>query len=441
MTRRAADTAAIPRREATTPCPPSFAQQRLWFLHQLEPLSAVYNISRAVQLRGPLRVEALRRTLDRIVARHEVLRTTFVSVDGAPVQVIADSRAVDMHVVDLTAWPEPERLAELQRRTDQEARRPFDLSRDLMLRASVLRLADDEHALILTMHHIASDSWSMGVLVQELADLYTAFAHGQPSPLPPLPIQYADYSVWQRQGLQGERLDAELAYWRQRLAGAPAVLELPTDRPRPAVQTFRGARESLLLPAPLTEALTALSRQEGVTLFMTLLAAFQTLLYRYTGQEDIVVGSPIAGRTCADVEGLIGFFVNTLVLRTDLSGEPTFRALLARVRESALGAYGHQELPFEQLVEELQPERSPNHPPLFQVMFVLQNASTPTLRLPGLTSTPVAVDTGTAKFDLSLYVEEDTEHGLRTTLEYNTDLFDAPTMRRMLGHWRTTSTR
>jgi amino acid adenylation domain-containing protein len=437
LMRSAPDPAAIPRREATTPCPPSFAQQRLWFLHQLDPLSAVYNISRAVRLRGLLHVEALRQALDAIVARHESLRTTLVSVDGAPVQAIADSRPADLQVVDLTAWPEPDRATELQRRIDEEARRPFDLARDPMLRASLFRLADGEHALSLTMHHIASDGWSLGVLFQELAALYEAFTRGTPSPLPPLPIQYADYAVWQRQSLRGERLNAQLAYWRQRLAGAPAVLELPTDRPRPAVQSLRGARASRLLPRALATALEALSRQEGVTLFMTLLAGFQTLLYRYTGHTDIVVGSPIAGRTCAHVEGLIGLFVNTLALREDLSGEPTFRALLGRVRESAVGAYGHQDVPFEQLVEELQPARSPQHPPLVQVMFVLQNASTPTLGLPGLSSTPLAVDGGTAKFDLTLSVENDAERGLRTTLEYSADLFDAATMDRMLGHWQT----
>jgi len=435
LTKCAAETPAIPRRDVAASYPLSFGQQRLWFLDRLEPESAVYNIARAVHLRGALQVEALRQALDAIVARHEALRTTFAAVDGVPLQRIGAPRAVDMTVIDLTAGPAAERSAALRRLLDEQARRPFDLARDLMLRATLFRLGEAEYALLLTTHHIASDGWSMSVLFRELTDLYAAFGRGAPSALPPLSIQYADYAVWQRQQLHGERLEAQLGYWRRRLAGAPAALELPTDRQRPTVQSLRGAHVSSLLPGPLVERLKEMSRREGVTLFMTLLAGFQALLHRYTGQEDILVGSPIAGRTRPELEGLIGFFVNTLVLRTDLSGEPTFRGLLARVRESALGAYGHQELPFEKLVEELQPERSSSYSPLCQVMFAFQNIPTSTLSLAGLTSSPLTVDTGTSKFDLTLSVET-TEGGLTAMLEYNTDLFDAATMDRMLGHWR-----
>ncbi len=286
------------------------------------------------------------------------------------------------------------------------------------------------------MHHIVSDGWSMGILFQELAALYEAYAAGKPSSLPELPIQYADFAVWQRQWLQEEVLEAQFAYWKQQLGSHSPVLELPTDRPRPAVQTFRGARHSLVLPQSLSEGLKVLSRQEGVTLFMTLLAAFNTLLYRYTGQDDIIVGAPIANRNRSEIEGLIGFFTNTLVLRTDLSGNPTFRELLGRVRAVALGAYAHQDLPFEKLVEALHPERDLSHNPLFQVMFILQNAQAEVLTLSGLTVHPLEVDTGTAKFDLILSMIEGAE-GLKGTFEYNTDLFDATTINRMVGHFET----
>jgi amino acid adenylation domain-containing protein len=414
--------------------PLSFAQQRLWFLDQLEPHSPLYTVPQAIHLHGPLQVEALHQTLNAIVARHETLRTTFHAVDGIPRQVIAEHRTVVLALIDLSAWPEAARKAEAQRLMREEAQRPLDLTCDVLLRATLLRLGPAEHILLLTMHHIASDGWSMRVLSDEVATLYRAFARGAPSPLAALPIQYADYAVWQRQWLQGAVLDAQLAYWQAQLAGVP-VLELPLDHPRPAVQTFRGARQPLRLPQPLTEALKALSQREGVTLFMTLLAAFQTLLQRYTGQDDIAVGSPIAGRTRAELEGLIGFFVNTLVLRTDLSGNPTFPELLGRVREVTLGAYAHQDLPFERLVEELQPERRLSHSPLFQVMLALQNAPRQTLDLPGLTVSRLEVDRGTAQFDLTLVLWEEAE-GLVGTLEYNRDLFEAPTIQRLLGHFR-----
>ncbi len=424
---------AIPRRASSQPAPLSFAQQRLWFLEQLEPTSPLYNISAAVRLRGVLTVEALARSLEAIVARHEALRTTFTTQDGTPIQVIAETRPVHLPVIDLAAHADGEREVELQRILDAEARRPFDLSRDLMLRATLVRLGGNEHVLLLTLHHIAADGWSLDVLYRELANLYGALAQGLPISLPTLPIQYADYAVWQRQWLQGDVLEAQLAYWRQQLGDVRAALTLPTDRPRPAVQTFRGAHRTRILPRALRDALEVLSRREGVTLFMTLLAAFQTLLHRYTAQADIVVGAPIAGRTRVETEGLIGFFVNTLALRTDVSGNPTFREMLARVREGCLGAYAHQEVPFEKLVEELNPERNLSQSPLFQVMFAFQNFPRVALSLPGLTVTPLRVESGMAKFDLTLFMTA-TEDGLAATAEYNTDLFEAPTVDRMLGH-------
>ena len=340
-----------------------------------------------------------------------------------------------MPLIDLRAWSDTARQAEVQRLLAETIRRPFDLVHDLMLRAVLLRLSDQEHLFLLVTHHIASDGWSTGILWQELTTLYRACACGQPSPLPELPIQYVDYAVWQRHRLQGEVLENALSYWRKQLHNL-STLQLPTDRPRPAVQSFHGANQSLVLSKDLTEQLKALSRRERCTLFMTLLAAFQTLLHRYTGQADIAVGSPIAGRTWVEVEGLIGFFVNTLVLRTDLAGHPSFRELLGRVREVAFEAYAHQELPFEKLVEELQPERNLSHSPLFQVAFGLQNTPRAALKIEGLTLSPVEVDSGTAKFDLMLVMHEEPD-GLRGVLQYNTDLFDQATMLRLLGHFRT----
>jgi len=425
----------IPRRATRDSPPLAFAQQRLWFLNQLEPESCAYNQPKAVRLSGPLDVTALRQALDQIVARHEVLRTTFAAVEGSPVQVIAESRSLDLAVIDLRTWPDTVRDAEVHRLLAETIRRPFDLSRDLMLRGLLLGLDDEQHILLLVTHHIASDGLSSGILWQELTALYRASASGHPPSLQEPPVQYADYAVWQRQWLQGEVLATQLSYWKKRLSDIP-VLQLPTDRPRPAVQGDRGATHAFVLPKDLSEALKALNRQEGATLFMTLLAAFQTLLHRYTGQSDIVVGSPIAGRNRTEIERLIGFFVNTVVLRTDLSGNPTFRQLLARVQDIALGAYLHQDLPFEKLVEELHPERNLSTSPLFQVMFGYQNAPRQPVELPGLTTSPIDVDSGTAKFDLLLSMREDTG-GLRGSLEYNTDLFDPATITRMVDHFQT----
>jgi amino acid adenylation domain-containing protein len=424
----------ISRRENLDKYPLSFAQQRLWFLDQLEPDSVVYNIPTAFRLTGLLDVAALEKSLNNIVQRHEALRTIFSVVEGQPVQIIAPTLTLPLPVIDLRNLPEAERDAEAQRLAIEEARRPFDLGRGSLLRATLLRLEDEEHVLLLTMHHIVSDGWSMGVFFQELSALYKALSTGKPASLPELPIQYVDFAVWQRGWLQGETLETQLLYWREHLAGAPPLLTLPTDHPRPPLPTYQGAYRSLELPQALSKSLKTLSHQEGGTLFMTLLAAFKVLLYRYTGQEDVLVGTPIANRTRTELEGLIGFFVNTLVLRTDLSGNPTFRELLGRVHEVALGAYAHQDLPFEKLVEELQPERDMSFSPLFQVMFVFQNAPRQPLELPGLTVSRWRVDFGTSKFDLTLSIVEEGER-LRATLEYNTNLFDAGTIERMVEHY------
>ncbi|MGH7834655.1 MAG: amino acid adenylation domain-containing protein [Candidatus Binatia bacterium] len=424
---------AIPRRATRDSPPLSFAQQRLWFLHQLDSKSPTYHQPAAFLLSGSLDPQALQKALDHVVARHEALRTTFVPVDGIPMQMIVENRIVDMPVVDLRGRSAGARDAEVQRLLAETIRHPFDLLQDLMLRALLLRLADHEHLLVLVTHHIASDGWSIGVLWRELAALYSAFASGNPSPLPELPIQYADYAVWQRDRLRGEILDSQLSYWKNQLSNI-STLQLSGDRPRPAVQTFRGAKQSFLLSKELTERLKTLSRRERVTLFMTLVAAFQALLHRYTGQTDIAVGSPVAGRGWIELEGLIGFFVNTLVVRADLAGNPPFLEHLRRVRAVALEAYARQDLPFEKLVEELQPERNLSHSPLFQVAFVLQNTPSAAQKLEGLTLTPLETDTGTSKFDLMMSMEEQAD-GLKGSLQYSTDLFDQTTILRMLEHF------
>ncbi|HLL71284.1 MAG TPA: amino acid adenylation domain-containing protein, partial [Pyrinomonadaceae bacterium] len=414
--------------------PLSFAQQRLWFLDQLVPDSPFYNLPLAVRLEGQLNHEALEQALSEIARRHEALRTSFLAIEGQPVQVVSPAHEIEMPVIDVTGMDEGEREAEVHRRASAEAQTPFDLRRAPLLRVTLLRVADDEHVLLLTMHHIISDAWSMGILIREVATLYEAYTRGQASPLPELPIQYADYAHWQREWLEGERLDAQLSYWRKQLAGSPALLELPTDRPRPPVQSHRGASVPFTLSRSLTENLQQLSRREGATLFMTLLAGFQTLLARYAETQDVAVGTPIAGRSRAELEGLIGFFVNALVLRTDLSGDPTFIELLGRVREVTLGAYAHQDVPFEKLVEELQPARELSHAPLFQVMFTLQNAPVEQAKLTGLEMRPLEVASGVAKFDLTLSMSE-SDAGLWGALEYNADLFDEETARRMTRHF------
>ncbi|MEJ2379268.1 MAG: condensation domain-containing protein, partial [Pseudolabrys sp.] len=426
------ENSAISIAPAARALPMSFAQERLWFIHQMDPESAVYNISLGLWLDGPLDISALSMSLEELVRRHEILRTRFDVVADQPVQIIEPVTAVEMPLIDLST--QLKREDDAMRLCQEEARRPFDLARDLMLRARLFRLEPQRHLLLLNVHHIAADGWSVRILMRELAILYEAFCQAQASPLQELPIQYADYAVWQRDWLQGEVLEQQLGYWRTQLAGAPALLELPTDRPRPARQSYRGATETAVLPSSLLTAVKALSRQEGTTLFTTLLAAFQTLLSRYSGQEDIAVGSPIAGRNRMELEGLVGFFVNTLVLRGDLSGNPTFRELLRRTKEVTLGAYAHQDLPFEKLVEVLQPERNLNYHPLFQVMFTSNTSPVPT-QLGGLGLSLHGVSSATSKFDLTMSVSEETD-GLKAQIEYSTDLFDADTIRRMLGHYQ-----
>ncbi|HEX7182532.1 MAG TPA: amino acid adenylation domain-containing protein [Thermoanaerobaculia bacterium] len=414
--------------------PASFAQERLWFLGRLGAGGASYNVPGAFLLSGRLDPAALAAALNEVVRRHEALRATFATVEERVVQVVAPSLALPLPFVDLDGLPDAG--AEARRLAAAEARRTFDLARGPLVRTVLLRLGPREHVLLLTMHHIVSDGWSMGVLVRELSALYEAFVQGKPSPLPELPLQYADFAVWQRSWLRGEALEAQLAYWRQRLAGAPELLELPADRPRPAVQSFHGAQRSFALPSGLSRQLAELCRRQGVTPFMALLAAFQALLARITGHLDLVVGSPIANRNRFEIEGLIGFFVNTLVLRGDLSGDPGYGELLRRVRETTLDAYTHQDLPFEKLVEELQPRRNLSHSPLFQVLFLLQNAPGAAPELPEVALRQWEVDTGTAKLDLTLGLME-REEGLAGAVEYNRDLFDATTVGRLLTHFET----
>ncbi|MBD2682798.1 MULTISPECIES: non-ribosomal peptide synthetase [Nostoc] len=415
--------------------PLSFAQQRLWFLDQLEPGSANYNMTAGIVLSGKLQVNALEQALAKILQRHEVLRTTFKMVNGSPVQVITDALTVTLPIIDLQALPTSEQSSAVQRWAKNETEQPFDLENGLLLRVVLLKLAQESHVLLLTIHHIVFDGWSVDIFIHELSSLYSAFSTGVPSSLPELPIQYADFAHWQRQWLRGEVLETQLAYWKQQLAGIPPLLELPSDRPRPPVQTFTGRTERIPLNADLTHKLRLLSQQSGATLFMVLLTAFVILLSRYSSQEDIVVGSPIANRNRSEVEPLIGFFVNTLVLRTKLQGNPSFLELLSQVRQTALDAYAHQDTPFEQLVEELQPERNLSYSPLFQVGFTLQNAATQTLELPGLTLTALEIENTTAKYDLTLFVEE-TENGLTGVWEYNSNLFDLATITRMAQHFQ-----
>src|SRR5215213_10270499 len=424
----------ITPRTRSASVPLSYAQQRLWFLDQLEPNSAVYNIPDSHYFDGPLNLEALERSLSEIVRRHESLRTTFQTMGGEPVQVIAEAQAQQLEVIDLSHLPEAEREAEAARMANEEAQQPFDLRRGPLFRFRLLRLAEEQHILLLAMHHIISDGWSLGVLAHELTALYQAYSTGQSSPLPELPIQYADFAVWQREWLQGEVLEKQLAYWREQLGGELPTLELLTDRPRPAIQTYRGGVVDSDLRAEVGERLKQIGRESGATLFMTLMAAFNVLLWRYTQQEDILVGTPIANRNRSEIEGLIGFFVNTLVLRSKLSPELSFREFLVQVRETTLGAYGHQDVTFEKLVEELQPERSLNRQPLFQVMFTLQ--ATEALAVPGLELSWMNTKSDLTKFDLSIFLTE-TDTGLYSWFEYNSDLFEAPTIARMLNHFHT----
>ncbi|WP_186001748.1 non-ribosomal peptide synthetase [Corallococcus sp. Z5C101001] len=427
--------ASIPRRSPQEPPPLSFAQQRLWFLTRLDPEGATYNLPVAVRLEGPLDVPAFTRALGALHQRHESLRTTFEEHAHQPVQRIHEAPPLPARWLDLHALPEAERDATLQRLIGHEPWRPFDLEQGPLWRAVLVRMDARQHVLLLTLHHAISDGWSMGVLLEELTALYTACVEGQPARLAPLPVQAADHAVWQRSWLRDEVLDSQLDWWRQQLAGAPPSLELPTDRPRPATQTFRGGAVPFEFPRALWDGLDALCRQENATPSMVVLSAVQALLSRWSGQEDVSVGAPVAGRTHTELEGLIGFFVNTLVLRTKLWGDPSFRTLLGRVREGTLAAYAHQDVPFEKLVEALRPERLPGRTPFFQVMLAYQNAPMPDVMGPGLTLAALPLGQRTAKFDLALSVT-DRQGVLRGQLEYNADLFDASTAARLVEHLR-----
>lgn len=413
----------------------SYGQQRLWFLDQFEPNSSIYNMYRLIQLKGALRVNALESSLNEIVRRHQVLRATFRMTRDEPRQFITPFEPFALPIVDLRHLPEAERAAARDQLARKVAVQPYDLSKGPLFRTLLIQLADDEYALLMAMHHIISDGWSMGILSNELSALYNAYALGKSSPLTKLPIQYADYTLRQRARLDGDALKTQLDYWRKQLAGAPPVLELPLDHPRPRIRTHHGAIQVLMLDPPLVQALTQLGQREHVTLFMVLLAAFQTLLYRYSGQADVIVGMPIAGRRDVDSEKLIGFFLNTLVIRTDLSHDPTCRELLARVREVALGAYSHQDVPFEQLVTELRPDRNMSWNPVFQVIMQYETLSRQQVKFAGVESSESQLDLGIARFDLALTLS-DKPQGVAARLQYNTDLFEPGTITRMLGHFK-----
>jgi hypothetical protein len=419
--RRAAAAGAtmIPKREDTGPAPLSYAQQRMWFLQQWEPNTPTFNGARAVRLRGPLDREALRLSLEKVIERHQTLRTV-VSGEREPLQVVLDSWSFEMPVLRVEA-------PELEQVLRDLSREPFDLTRELMLRATLIELGTDDHVLLLRGHHISADAHSDNILFSELSELYTAHRRGRAPQLPALPIQYSDYAVWHREHLSGRTLDDLVAYWARQLEGSPALLALPTDRPRPPLQVHEGRHFPLALPKPLAESLVALSRAEGATFYMTMLAVFATFLYRLSGEDDVVIGSPIANRNHVEVQQLIGFFTNTVALRVRLAGNPSFREAIRRAKETALGAYAHQELPFEKVVEAVQPKRDRSYNPLFQVNFRAQEAPRPALELADLEAESLSVDIGFSRFDFALELQLRPD-GLAGYLEYNLDLFDAETV-------------
>lgn len=411
--------------------PLSFSQQRQWVEEQLQPGNTANNLFFAFHLSGPLNAAVLEAALQQIVSRHEILRTTFKLVDSQPCQIIAPEVSIHLPVVDVPT----KSSTEVKRLAHEEAQRPFDLSSGPLLRCVLLHLSETEHILLLTMHHIISDGWSIGVLFREIVLFSQAYIAGKPSPLPELPLQYADFSVWQRNCLHGDTLRTQMAYWKTQLDGAVSLLDLPTDRIRPAIQTHRGARLSFALSRELSDDLQKISHQEDVTLFMILLAAFQSLLACYSQQAAIAVGVPVANRNQAELEGLIGFFANTLVLRTDLSGNPDFREIIQRVHKVCIGAYDHPDMPFEKLIDELQIEYNPSHNPLFQVMFNLQNSPVNPPNFAGLTIKPLEVDRNTTHYDLRMSLQE-TPAGLAGFLKYNTDLFDQDTILLLIELYR-----
>ncbi len=422
---------------AERPIPASSGQRRLWFLEQMEPGSPLYNIPYLIRLTGALDPAALEQALANLVERHEALRTNFVALGAEPVQVIRTSWSLELPLTDLTAVAAIRQEEELTRQSVEEAKKPFNLQRDLMLRVRLYKLSDTSHALMLVMHHMAADGWSMAVIYRELGSCYEAVARGGNPHLPEPQIHYADFAEWQNDYLQGEHLERLVSFWKKQIAGAPALLELPTDYPRPPLQSHRGACVARTLPADLVTRLKQASSQERVTLFMTLLAGFNVVLHRYSGQTDLVVGSPVAGRDAAETEDIVGFFVNTLLMRTDLSGDPTVKTLLARVRDRALAAFDHREMPYEKLVEELQPQRNLSFDPICQVYFALQNMPTAPLQLSGINLSIAPVYTGTAKSDLTVWAIEQTSGELEITAEYALDLFCRERIERLLGHFQT----
>ncbi|MEM9093241.1 MAG: condensation domain-containing protein, partial [Cyanobacteria bacterium P01_F01_bin.53] len=416
--------------------PLSFAQQRLWFLQQLDPRNSFYNGQQAFHLLGSLDVAVLEQSFNKILQRHESLRTAFKLVGEQPIQVILPSLDFTLPVIDLCQLPADQQQREVQQLSLEQSQYSFDLAQAPLLRLTLLKLDEQKHILLLTGHHIVGDGWSIGLLLHELSALYKAFVAGKPASLPELSIQYADFAFWQRQRFEEKKLETQIAYWKSQLANSPPLLRLPTDRSRPPIQTYRGARQSFLLPRRLAKTFQLIAQKAGSTLFMTLLTAFKILLYRYAGEEDVIVGSAVANRTRAEVEDVFGCFVNTIVLRTDISNSPTFNELLGRVRKGVIDAYANQDAPFEKLVEELQPERNVNYNPLFQVSFALRNTSKMTFELPGLTVTPFQFEHTKALFDLHLDIAE-TDLGLEGFWEYNTDLFDAARISRMSAHFQT----
>ena len=413
--------------------PVSYAQERLWFIEQLDRGKGVYNIPVVLRLRGALDVVSLERTLTEIVRRHEALRTVFRVEGGEAVQVIKPAGRFRLEVEEVSGEGAHEKEEEARRKAEEEVRRGFDLEEGPLMRVMVYRVGEEEHVVAVTMHHIISDGWSMGVMVREVGELYEAYRKGEESPLKELEIQYADYAAWQREWLRGEELEKQMSYWRKQLDGAPVVLELPFDRPRPAEQSYRGSSEPVFINRQLTAGLKRLCRGEAATLYMTLLGGFFTLLYRYTRQVEILVGTPIAGRSHEQTEGLIGLFVNTLVMRGDMTGNPTFREFLHRVSEMSLSAYAHQDLPFDLLVEELHPERSLSYSPIIQVMFSLDQAKSKAVEIADLELGGMSIPVETSKFDLMLLMTE-SKDVIQGSLVYSTDLFDAPTISRMISH-------
>jgi amino acid adenylation domain-containing protein len=426
----------IPRRKETdsATCPASIDQERLWFIDQLQPGNTAYNIFNASRIRGSLNVPVMERVINELIQRHEVLRTTLKSVNGLPMQVIAPELKITLKPFSLEHLPEEERYAEAVRLTTEEFARPFDLENDPLVRVGLLQLAEDDYVLQVNMHHAITDRWSFAVFEKELAVLYQAFATGQPSPLPELPIQFADYAVWQRERMNGDEYKRDLDYWQRQLAGAPFILDFPTDFPRPPIQNFRGARVYVGYPKSLLDGLKELSRREGVTMFMSLMAAFKTLIYRYTDQQDILISTPIGTRLRPETENLVGYLLNLLIVRTDLSGNPTFRELLKREQESCVGAFAHQEVPFGKLVQELKPKQDPSRNPIAQVAFLyLDFPEATAMQFLGLTANHIDIDNGASRFDITLAMTE-TPEGFTVSIEYIRDIFEHERMERMAKH-------